>query len=131
MPRQARKDVATTKLLYSNKKLLDRRSFVGHGTDMVPHLYLHGLDMTIQRELVVKRAAGLCQKCRLVIGYRYGEPAGEVHHIIHRGKGGSDDLDNLRLLCRNCHSAEHVQVHFGPDRKAAQAQFDTLYGESE
>lgn len=31
----------------------------------------------------------------------------EVHHIIFRSKGGSDELDNLITLCEKCHSAIH------------------------
>ncbi len=31
-----------------------------------------------------------------------------VHHIIERAKGGSDDLDNLELLCPNCHAKHHL-----------------------
>ena len=31
----------------------------------------------------------------------------EVHHIIYRSNGGSDDLDNLITLCEDCHSNIH------------------------
>ena len=31
----------------------------------------------------------------------------EVHHIIYKSKGGSDDLDNLITLCRKCHKDLH------------------------
>lgn len=30
-----------------------------------------------------------------------------VHHKIRRADGGSDDLDNLELICPNCHAEEH------------------------
>jgi 5-methylcytosine-specific restriction endonuclease McrA len=30
-----------------------------------------------------------------------------IHHKIRRKDGGSDDLDNLELLCPNCHAEEH------------------------
>jgi len=36
----------------------------------------------------------------------------EVHHIIHRCQGGSDDLDNLVTLCDFCHAQSHK--HMGP-----------------
>ena len=31
----------------------------------------------------------------------------EVHHIIYRSNGGSDDLENLITLCETCHIALH------------------------
>jgi 5-methylcytosine-specific restriction endonuclease McrA len=42
----------------------------------------------------------------------------EVDHIISRGKGGDDSLDNLRSLCFTCHRARHVRVG-GSKRSAA------------
>ena len=30
-----------------------------------------------------------------------------VHHKIRRADGGSDKLDNLELICPNCHAEEH------------------------
>ena len=32
----------------------------------------------------------------------------QVHHIIEKSKGGSNELDNLLLLCPNCHAREHL-----------------------
>jgi 5-methylcytosine-specific restriction endonuclease McrA len=31
----------------------------------------------------------------------------QVHHKIERCNGGTDDLDNIILLCPNCHMTEH------------------------
>lgn len=31
----------------------------------------------------------------------------EVHHIVEKAKGGTDDPDNLELLCGNCHNEHH------------------------
>ena len=31
----------------------------------------------------------------------------EVHHIVHRKHGGTDELDNLKTLCCYCHLKEH------------------------
>lgn len=31
----------------------------------------------------------------------------EVHHIIPRSEGGSDDPANLTTLCRKCHGKKH------------------------
>ena len=32
----------------------------------------------------------------------------QVHHIIEKSKGGSNKLNNLLLLCPNCHAREHL-----------------------
>ena len=32
-----------------------------------------------------------------------------VHHKIRRCDGGNDDMDNLELLCPNC----HAEIHYG------------------
>lgn len=31
----------------------------------------------------------------------------EVHHIVYRSKGGTDDMENLVTLCRACHAEKH------------------------
>ena len=33
----------------------------------------------------------------------------QIHHYIHRGRGGSDHMHNLVTLCSYCHS--HVHGH--------------------
>lgn len=32
-----------------------------------------------------------------------------VHHKIRRADGGTDELDNLELICPNCHAEEHYE----------------------
>ena len=32
----------------------------------------------------------------------------EVHHIVYRSQGGTDDLDNLITLCADCHKKVHA-----------------------
>lgn len=34
----------------------------------------------------------------------------DVHHIIEKKNGGTDDLDNLCILCPNCHALVHRGV---------------------
>jgi hypothetical protein len=36
----------------------------------------------------------------------------QVHHIIERSEGGSDDEDNLIVTCFSCHSDVHTKVPF-------------------
>lgn len=49
---------------------------------------------------------GICLACQLKIIYSDGW---ELHHIIRRMDGGSDNLDNLMLLHPNCHHQVHSQ----------------------
>ncbi|MGZ0151886.1 HNH endonuclease [Kribbella sp. WER1] len=50
------------------------------------------------RAQVIRRDHGLCVVC--------GEPGEEVDHIVpkHPPHYGTDDMANLRLLCRECHA---------------------------
>ena len=53
-----------------------------------------------QRRAVFDRDRWRCQKC--------GRPGKlEAHHVVEIAHGGSNDLGNLRTLCRSCHIAEH------------------------
>jgi hypothetical protein len=38
------------------------------------------------------------------------KPAADIHHIIFRSQGGTDDLSNLVALCRSCHEQAHGRV---------------------
>lgn len=49
------------------------------------------------RRRVMERDGWTCQLC--------GAPADEVDHVVPWSMGGTDDLDNLRALCRRCHRA--------------------------
>ena len=113
MSRGARKDTAVTKLLYANGLLLDKRSFVSLNANE-PHLYLKGADMSAQRERVIKRDDGKCRKC----GHNVASDYGEVHHVIHKGQLGYDDLCNLEWRCGrwfgDCHKSEHVAPRWTP-----------------
>lgn len=55
------------------------------------------------RLLVIARDEGVCQICGIIIS---GEKNAHVDHIIEKPLG-TDALDNLRLLCRSCHSKRH------------------------
>ena len=54
-----------------------------------------------RKEAVLNRDSYKCQhcgkkNCRL-----------EVHHIVYRSKGGTDDENNLITLCKECHDSVH------------------------
>jgi len=41
----------------------------------------------------------LCKVCSRV--------SSDVHHILFKSAGGTDDIDNLIALCRECHNKAH------------------------
>lgn len=53
---------------------------------------------------VYDRDGGFCQKCGQWI-----EPGVIPHHIIFKSQGGSDTMENLEMLCQNC----HYKIHHG------------------
>jgi len=57
-----------------------------------------------QRE-VWRKAESKCENCG-------SEHALQTEHIIPIGKGGSNEIENLKLLCRNCNLREAIK-HYG------------------
>lgn len=43
-----------------------------------------------------------CENC--------GRIAVDIHHIVFRSQGGTDDASNLIALCRECHNLAHDGV---------------------
>lgn len=52
------------------------------------------------RPLVLERDGFRCTKCGCTDNLH-------VHHIVEKSKGGSNALDNLITLCKECHAEEH------------------------
>jgi hypothetical protein len=52
------------------------------------------------RSQILLRDGFRCQECGY---YKHLE----VHHIVPRSKGGTDDLKNLITLCQRCHGKKH------------------------
>ena len=50
---------------------------------------------------------GRCQICLWDPRSKYGEPACHVHHIQWLSRGGSDNLENVVLICPNHHAVIH------------------------
>jgi 5-methylcytosine-specific restriction endonuclease McrA len=50
------------------------------------------------RQRIINRDRGLCQQC--------GNEGDSVDHIVPRSQGGTDDDENLQLLCRTCNSSK-------------------------
>lgn len=53
---------------------------------------------------------GRCARCHSE------RPPLDAHHLLSRARGGKDELDNLVLLCRRCHTM--VTDHSCPDWEA-------------
>ena len=51
----------------------------------------------------------LCESC-------FKKRANDVHHIHFKSKGGTDRMDNLIAVCRDCHIKAHegilIEAHF-------------------
>ena len=60
------------------------------------------------RQQVRERANDKCELCGT------GHPL-DIHHIIPWRRGGSNDLDNIKLLCKNCHAKQKIsnRMHHG------------------
>lgn len=64
------------------------------------------------KAMVLNRDNYTCQCCK----GKHKDNKLEVHHIIFRSRGGSDELENLITLCHTCHKALHSgKIH--PDFK--------------
>ena len=55
------------------------------------------------KAFVLARDGYTCRHCK----GKHKDTRLEVHHIVWRSQGGSDDADNLITLCRTCHTGVH------------------------
>jgi 5-methylcytosine-specific restriction protein A len=63
------------------------------------------------RLAVIARDGGVCQLCGgLVQG---DDREAHIDHIIEKADGGTDELENLRLVHRACHSRRHACDRLG------------------
>lgn len=63
------------------------------------------------RLAVIARDGGVCQLCGgLVQG---DDRDAHIDHIVEKAEGGTDELENLRLVHRACHSRRHACDHLG------------------
>jgi hypothetical protein len=57
-----------------------------------------------------ERSGGQCEV--IVQGYRCNGGAKDPHHVLPKGRGGKNTLDNLLHICRWCHRL----IHDYPDK---------------
>lgn len=68
-------------------------------------------------ELITVRDRGRCRVCGVLTHERPdSDPRTRAHrhHVVYRSAGGPDTLDNLVLLCGQCHDDEHqhrISIH--------------------
>lgn len=92
-------DRELTRVRHETGVYVSPKSFV----DIEGHEFLKGADMSRRHDEVWKRDKFRCVHCNAAVAN-----AGlEVHHRLPKGRGGSDDLDNLELACRECHKGIH------------------------
>lgn len=68
------------------------------------------------KAMVLNRDGYKCQYCK----GKHKDSKLEVHHMIFRSKGGSDEAENLITLCRTCHKALHdgkIKLNFKGKKK--------------
>lgn len=58
---------------------------------------------SVLKETLAKARGGICEHCT-----EDNYAILQVHHKIERARGGSDALNNLELLCPNCHFTHHL-----------------------
>lgn len=63
-----------------------------------------GNDWPERRKRVLLRDRYLCVRCKAKGKLTKAE---QVHHIVHRSDGGSNDDANLESLCKDCHGEAH------------------------
>lgn len=55
---------------------------------------------------MIARDGGVCQLCGTLV--QGGDRDAHIDHIREKADGGTDELANLRLVHRSCHSRRHA-----------------------
>jgi ATP-dependent DNA helicase RecQ len=66
------------------------------------------------RESILRRDKFRCVEC----GESCDPDEADIHHLLPRSAGGSDEPSNLITLCDGCHAAHHPKVSAGLARRA-------------
>jgi HNH endonuclease len=66
------------------------------------------------RESILRRDKFKCVEC----GKPCNRGEADIHHLLPRSAGGSDEPSNLITLCDGCHAAHHPKLAAGLARRA-------------
>lgn len=66
---------------------------------------LYGPNWPELRRMALQRDGYRCGNCGLTTNLH-------VHHIVPLSKGGTNQLNNLRTLCRDCHTLLHPHMQY-------------------
>ena len=72
----------------------------------VSHVHPQGLEWTTIRQAVLVRDKHRCVECHTPCA----SDEADVHHLVPRSAGGSDEPSNLVTLCDGCHAAHHPKL---------------------
>lgn len=100
--RRHKPDRELTASRYGNRIYLCKSSFV----DIYGDEYLTGGDMEIRHDAVMTRDKFKCVECGATTNL-------QVHHVQHKGRSGSDNIENLATTCVHCHRKHHPGVQLG------------------
>jgi len=103
-------DPTETRLAFAEKRITDKRSFIGRAPDGSLHELLAGKDKSNRWEEIRVRAANLCQGCDTP---HYVGVFGEWDHIQGGTSGRCDCLHNARFVCIAFHRKRHVHLKGG------------------
>ena len=73
-------------------------------------------DWNDRRNLVIQRDGELCDRCGT-------HRKLHLHHVISLGRGGSNKILNLKLLCEKCHSKKHGGRNFSGEFRESESAF--------
>lgn len=78
-----------------------------------------------QKELLAQHSQGFCEIC-LRRSHEIPSPQTlEVHHIVEVQNGGTDDSNNLQIVCTQCHKwIHHQRVYLGHYRTSTTPEPD-------
>ncbi len=69
---------------------------------------------TLLKEKIARLRGGVCERCN-----EDNYAILQIHHKVERYKGGTNDLNNLELLCPNCHTTHHLGRSLFKNKKNA------------